>query len=406
MFMTPVGRERSSRANCNGEEKEFCRLCLSACSFSSTSNNPVISPCSCKGTAAYIHVSCLEKWQDSVYPPSRGLNCTVCKSRIKHTNWKLIAKMYLGSKIVSFCTTIATMSWVLYTLFLMIPVRAFLQISLVVLSNWLPKEGIEIDDTWQLKWVGPQSSRRLALVQKANMDKSSVNDLLSIKPGCILLAANTEQHTSSYFFSHKSVILITKHSATEGTEGILVSGRSLQLARDGSSSYGDNSQKENYLSVLFTIEDGGPSSNGYKILHNNDRVSGTVCLIEGGLYMSDVGEVNGEQMKVGQEDVRRFKTLVDVIDTHVAGMQSRKKRIFQNICAWQPGQLESEIQDGNLWYVINNVEEKKCKIANHILSSHKNLYDKLINEVQFENDEHEVRGENQFMTPSTVVARS
>ena len=371
-------RSRSFNGN-NSDNERLCRLCLSSCS--SLSSNPLISPCECRGTAAFIHVDCLEKWQDSVFPSTRGLRCTVCKSKIRHTNWKLTAKIYLGSKIVSFCTTIVTIGWALYTLVFMIPMRAFLQVSLLVLSNWLPKEGIEIDEKWQLKWVGPKSSRRLALLQKYKT-KELIPDLEIVRPGCLLLSANQEQQSSSFHFSHKSVILITKHSA-DGTEGILINGRpsSSQNATERSS----DTKKENYISVLFTVEDGGPVPSGFNILHNNSRVSGAVCLAEG-LYMNKAEEVNGEQIKVGQEDVRRFKTLVDAIDAP-SSTAVRRRKIFKNTCVWEPGQLEMEIKNGNMWYVINNLRENKINTSKYVLSFDKHLHDKLIGEIQFEGED-------------------
>lgn len=394
-------RKSTNSSGNNAENEKICRLCLSSCS-TALSSNPLISPCECRGTSAYIHVHCLEKWQDLVFPPSRGLYCTVCKSKIRFTNWKLTAKIYLGSKVVSFCTTFVTIGWVLYTLFLMIPVRAFLQVSLVVLSNWLPKEGIEIDDKWQLKWVGPKRSRRLALLQKSTLEKS-VSDSGTIKPGCILLSANPLQQSSSFYFSHKTVILITKHHSTEGTEGILINERSLSSQnttyRD---SVHNDSAKENCVSVLFTIEDGGPVPSGYNILHNNSRVSGAVCLAEG-LYMNAAGEVNGEHIKVGQEDLRKFKTLVDAIDHSPSSAVTRKKKIFKNICAWEPGQLEAEISDGNMWYVINNLHENKTRIGKYVLGTQKHIYDELINEVQFEEEEDDDHVELVNPTSSLLV---
>ena len=363
------------------EYEKSCRLCLSSHS-STSSRNPLISPCECRGTAAYIHVNCLEKWQDSVYPFTRGLYCSVCKSKIRHNNWRLTAKIYLGSKIVSFCTTIATIGWVLYTLFFMIPVRVFLQASLVVLSNWLPKEGIEIDDM-QLRWVWDKGTRRLALLKKSK-PKIAVNDTDIVKPGYILLAANHERRTSSQFFVPKSVILITKH-ADSGTEGILINGRSSRLndANDSDSMIYSNNE-ENYISILFTIEDGGATPSGYNILHNNSKVSGAVRLADG-LYINEAGKINEKHLKVGQEDMRRFKTLVDAIDTP-SGVAARKIKIFKNVCSWKPGELETEINSGNIWFVISSRRETNFKIGKYILSSHKNLYDKLVEKLQLEDD--------------------
>ena len=40
----------------------LCRFCFDE----STPSNPLITPCSCSGSSAYLHLSCLRKWQRMV----------------------------------------------------------------------------------------------------------------------------------------------------------------------------------------------------------------------------------------------------------------------------------------------------------------------------------------------------
>jgi hypothetical protein len=47
-----------------------CKICLD------TSDEELLSPCKCKGTSAYVHSSCLEKWH--ILEPTKGLTCSVC----------------------------------------------------------------------------------------------------------------------------------------------------------------------------------------------------------------------------------------------------------------------------------------------------------------------------------------
>jgi len=40
--------------------EEICRICLSP--YEPNSNNPLITPCICKGSSQYAHFECLKKW--------------------------------------------------------------------------------------------------------------------------------------------------------------------------------------------------------------------------------------------------------------------------------------------------------------------------------------------------------
>ena len=42
------------------EEKKECRICFDE----GTDDDPLISPCKCKGTSAYVHKSCLSNWRN------------------------------------------------------------------------------------------------------------------------------------------------------------------------------------------------------------------------------------------------------------------------------------------------------------------------------------------------------
>ena len=56
-------------------ERADCRICLEPASAA----NPVVAPCECSGTCAYVHVSCLERW---VVEKGSG-RCEVCKAVYK-----------------------------------------------------------------------------------------------------------------------------------------------------------------------------------------------------------------------------------------------------------------------------------------------------------------------------------
>lgn len=70
------------------EEEALCRFCFDT----ATEDDPLISPCRCKGDQKYVHVSCLHKWQRSVLVSQpthpafyqrdvRQEVCNVCKGK-------------------------------------------------------------------------------------------------------------------------------------------------------------------------------------------------------------------------------------------------------------------------------------------------------------------------------------
>jgi hypothetical protein len=50
-----------------------CRICFEP-------TGPLVCPCDCIGSGAYVHNHCLLRWYDA--EPDRGLHCTVCKAEL------------------------------------------------------------------------------------------------------------------------------------------------------------------------------------------------------------------------------------------------------------------------------------------------------------------------------------
>lgn len=55
-------------------ERPICRIC-----FITTNNklNPLISPCDCKGSMAFVHIACLIRWI-RMNPSNNNQNCELC----------------------------------------------------------------------------------------------------------------------------------------------------------------------------------------------------------------------------------------------------------------------------------------------------------------------------------------
>ena len=59
------------------EEKNECRICFDI----GTANDPLITPCDCKGTSAYIHKSCLNNWRQFNIGAPAWERCMECRGK-------------------------------------------------------------------------------------------------------------------------------------------------------------------------------------------------------------------------------------------------------------------------------------------------------------------------------------
>ncbi len=59
-----------------GEEPLQRRICFDG----KKRGNPLLTPCSCKGSSKYVHRKCLEAYRR--VEPTKGLYCTVCKEKL------------------------------------------------------------------------------------------------------------------------------------------------------------------------------------------------------------------------------------------------------------------------------------------------------------------------------------
>ncbi len=70
----------------NGDESPVCYMCFDD---EDTEENPLITPCKCRGDTRYVHVNCLRKWHTAeadnqiCFLSSVDATCSVCKSTFK-----------------------------------------------------------------------------------------------------------------------------------------------------------------------------------------------------------------------------------------------------------------------------------------------------------------------------------
>ena len=95
-----------------------CRICFEG----ESSENPLISPCECKGSVRFIHEKCLKEWILSQTPSPSSFNCDLCKFQVK-----MEIKV---NKAIS-CSQIETIKCKIFTLLFII--LAFLSIITLIL---------------------------------------------------------------------------------------------------------------------------------------------------------------------------------------------------------------------------------------------------------------------------------
>lgn len=76
----------SSEENTDNDENPVCYMCFDD---EITDDNPLITPCKCRGDTRYVHVNCLRKWHTAeadnqiCFLSSVDAQCSVCKSTFK-----------------------------------------------------------------------------------------------------------------------------------------------------------------------------------------------------------------------------------------------------------------------------------------------------------------------------------
>jgi hypothetical protein len=65
------------------EEEPLCRICLSGRDDGDPSLGRFIQPCLCRGTMAFIHVGCLQRWRITSPSPKSFYRCDQCGYRYK-----------------------------------------------------------------------------------------------------------------------------------------------------------------------------------------------------------------------------------------------------------------------------------------------------------------------------------
>ncbi|GAB5586558.1 hypothetical protein Unana1_01458 [Umbelopsis nana] len=93
-----------------GEEKR-CRICLNSSDDDDkediSADNPLIRPCLCKGSMAYVHLACLQRWRQE--RSENAFTCEVChyKYDLRRPFW---AKLIGSRVLVAFITLVLVLA--------------------------------------------------------------------------------------------------------------------------------------------------------------------------------------------------------------------------------------------------------------------------------------------------------
>jgi hypothetical protein len=81
------------------KRKGECRFCLEEDRITQ-----LLSPCICSGTGKYVHAACLMKWY--ALQPERGLECSVCKTRLATRRYDQIEQIPTQEEIQWWCVSV------------------------------------------------------------------------------------------------------------------------------------------------------------------------------------------------------------------------------------------------------------------------------------------------------------
>ncbi|OAV92797.1 hypothetical protein PTTG_04943 [Puccinia triticina 1-1 BBBD Race 1] len=79
----PAEATKQAEDNEEADEEALCRICLSGRDDADPSLGRFIQPCLCRGTMAFIHVGCLQRWRITSPSPKSFYRCDQCGYRYK-----------------------------------------------------------------------------------------------------------------------------------------------------------------------------------------------------------------------------------------------------------------------------------------------------------------------------------
>lgn len=360
--------------------RPFCRICWERRTTSKKSPeqqpDPFVSPCLCTGTQRWVHLSCLKSWQQSVLDNAatlgdeRAYRCGVCKSlysispaSVRATGCRMACLRVFRLTLVIACLFALYSSidspymWPLIGFVgLVTPLagsreggaRAYQALLCLSLLLFIVMLRLFAPAIMTIEWSNDESPSA-SPVASAAANRASMY-AVDLRPGSILLANDASIGHSSTFSN--SVVLLFSHSATNGSQGVILNQRILSRAETLESGCFDpasdlisecirhHSQASHDEDYGVTHYFGGPkfALERLVVLHTFSDIAGSreislpgdeASIFVGGL-MSDVLAESFLKRQSGDEDAPVW--------------------VFHGISSWSSGQLVDEI-DAGAWTV-------------------------------------------------------
>jgi putative AlgH/UPF0301 family transcriptional regulator len=238
-------------------QPKYCRICFEK----SQTHSALIAPCQCKGSSLYIHIHCLEIWQQISLQnnlPQKAEICPVCQSTFTYPS--RIVRLYrrIVYSVGNSVHYLVTALHVLWISFVIIPLKVIIYTLLVIVT--IPYGQLSLVGNTAVAWIGYEFPPQLALIHTYpapgtnNSSRSSSNHqrlqtrvrrssssslsmasllttpltspfasnystLFEIRSG-ILLVATRNVPPSSMFY--RAVILLLEYHPSIGTRGVII----------------------------------------------------------------------------------------------------------------------------------------------------------------------------------------
>jgi len=300
-----------------------CRICMEP---EETGGSRLVSPCACAGTQAYVHISCLAKWQSTTMDHTRRCICPVCRTAYQRefvpfrgsdgaAPWGLTAHLrnVLGAAALGVAAYALDAS--APVLLAMLAVIVFIALGQVQsLLGFKLCLVVDEDGAPLLRLIGIGSR------------------IPGLATGALLVA--TDAIGGGIF--EQSVIVITRHGEG-GTAGYIVN-CPIERMRADHPAFESDAPLRHALSVpeaphLVQHSVGGPVGlDHWVVMHRYADVDGAVAL-GGGLYL-------GGDLVALRAHARAAAIADAALDEPV------QVRVLHGHAAWASGQLEGEIRSG------------------------------------------------------------
>ncbi|KAF9965699.1 hypothetical protein BGZ73_001351, partial [Actinomortierella ambigua] len=90
-WISSAGNNNNTNNNDDDDPEKRCRICFETAATADSSLGRLISPCLCKGSSKYIHLGCLERWQQMSPKASSKFQCDTCHYQYAYSRPRMAA---------------------------------------------------------------------------------------------------------------------------------------------------------------------------------------------------------------------------------------------------------------------------------------------------------------------------